>query len=179
MPNDQLADGAHASIYARKSTKDGGRSEGSQIEPCQLEADDRNSRVRKVFRDNVGASRHSRGERPDYEAMTTYITGNSPDVLLLWEVSRAGRKLRTWLNTVDLCKTTGTQICRMTGFMTRVELMTGAVSSLTGLTLSMSRTRPVSAQGVRWLGTPKPVAHMGQFSTATDVSTSTAGLSGR
>ncbi|GAA2414282.1 hypothetical protein GCM10010404_85500 [Nonomuraea africana] len=56
------------------------------------------------FRDNnISASRYSTKERPDWRRLEELLESQSLDVLILWETSRAWRKLYEWAALVELC----------------------------------------------------------------------------
>ncbi len=57
------------------------------------------------FTDNDrSASRFARRVRVGWEALLEYLRAQPVDVLILWEVSRADRRLGPWISLLDLCR---------------------------------------------------------------------------
>jgi DNA invertase Pin-like site-specific DNA recombinase len=58
-----------------------------------------------MFRDNdLSASRNSTKVRPGWEAAEKLLYSGGVDVLIIWETSRAWRKLSEWILLVDACR---------------------------------------------------------------------------
>lgn len=57
-----------------------------------------------MYRDNnISASRYSKEERPDWERLQKVLETEPVDVLIMYETSRAWRKLYEWAALVELC----------------------------------------------------------------------------
>lgn len=62
------------------------------------------------FSDPVSASRFSKKERPEWDALTAAVAAGRFSYVVLWESSRGDRKLATWAAFLDACRDTGTGI---------------------------------------------------------------------
>lgn len=92
-----------AVIYTRVS-KDvsAGRSVQDQEKECRALCERNGWEVRKVYCDNdIGASRHSLGDRPAWKRLKADL--RSGDVLVVWEASRAQRDLEEYVTLRNLC----------------------------------------------------------------------------
>ena len=98
-----------AVIYTRVSAdRAGGRSVAEQEAECRAACDRNGWTVAEVLSDNdIGASRHSRKNRPAYEKLSTLLEPG--DVLVTWEASRAQRDLAAYVALRDLCALRGVQ----------------------------------------------------------------------
>lgn len=85
-----------AIIYARVSKDEaGGRSVREQIASCEKDCEYEGWTVGLVLQDNGrGASRHSRGEREDFNKLPDTLRAG--DVLVVWEPSRITRDMRVF-----------------------------------------------------------------------------------
>jgi DNA invertase Pin-like site-specific DNA recombinase len=85
-----------ALIYCRVSQdRDGrGRSVNEQETECRATCEREGWNVIEALTDNdVGASRHSKGDRPAWAEVARRIASGDVDVLVMWESSRGGRDL--------------------------------------------------------------------------------------
>lgn len=102
-----------AVIYVRVSndTSGIGRSIGEQEAECRATAAEHGWEVREVVADNsVGASRWSSKQiRPGFERLKSVL--QQGDVLMIWEASRAHRKLEDHIVLRDLCESRGVLLC--------------------------------------------------------------------
>ncbi|MFC3982294.1 recombinase family protein [Streptosporangium jomthongense] len=100
-----------AASYARRSDSKGKKHDERSVE----EQDALNLRAAqsnhwdlpptRMYRDNdLSASRYSTKERPDWLALEKELNSGQLDVLLIWETSRAWRKLSEWVLLVDTCR---------------------------------------------------------------------------
>lgn len=98
-----------AGLYTRVS-KD---ASGTVRSPREQEADARRDCERQgwdvvtVYEDVRGASRHSRGARPDYDRLRADVAAGMVDVLVAWEASRFQRDLQAYSELADLCRRHG------------------------------------------------------------------------
>lgn len=95
-----------ALIYNRVSHDAAGKgySVAEQERENRAECADRGWEITAVLTDNhVGASRFSRGDRPEWRRVTEIIAAGGCDVLVLWESSRCTRDLREYAELADLC----------------------------------------------------------------------------
>lgn len=93
-----------ALIYCRVSQdRSGGRSVAEQETECRAVCDREGWAVADVLTDNdIGASRHSKGERVAWAAVKDRIAKGDIHVLVCWEASRAGRDLGGFVELRDL-----------------------------------------------------------------------------
>src|SRR5215472_10671863 len=63
-----------------------------------------------TFSDAVSASRFSNKARPGWASLTAAVAAGRFAYVVLWEVSRADRKLATWAAFLDACRETDTRI---------------------------------------------------------------------
>ncbi|MFD8532078.1 recombinase family protein [Streptosporangium canum] len=100
-----------ASSYSRRSDSKGKRFDERSVE----EQDSLNLRVAqhnhwdlppsRMYRDNdLSASRHSTKERPDWQRLAKDLEAGLIDILIMYESSRAWRKLSDWVLLVDACR---------------------------------------------------------------------------
>ncbi|WP_072806695.1 recombinase family protein [Rhodococcoides yunnanense] len=97
-----------AIIYTRVSADQAGnqRSVTEQEKECRAVCERNGWKVAQVLTDNdIGASRHSRKDRPAYNTLDAVL--NPGDVLVTWEASRAQRDLRAYVDLRDLCAKRG------------------------------------------------------------------------
>lgn len=99
-----------AGIYTRVSRDKSGRARS----PEEQEADSRRDCERQsfdvveVYRDtDVGASRYTRKERPDFERAKDDIAAGAVDILVTWEASRLYRDTRIYEALATLCRAHG------------------------------------------------------------------------
>lgn len=98
-------------LYARKSTKDQGRSVGRQKRMWQADCLSIGVDLGKVFEDpDFSASRYARRDRPDYAALLAHIRSNESEMICLWEVTRGSRQVGEWVAMLDLCRDRGVLI---------------------------------------------------------------------
>lgn len=92
-----------AIIYTRVShDKAGGRSVAEQEAECRQECERRGWRVAEVLTDNDrSATRFATKDRPEYARLRTVLQPG--DVLVVWEASRVGRSLDTYVDLRRLC----------------------------------------------------------------------------
>ncbi|GLW07749.1 hypothetical protein Misp01_28790 [Microtetraspora sp. NBRC 13810] len=99
-----------AASYSRRSDARGKRFDERSVE----EQDELNSRAAstngwdlspdRMFRDNnISASRYSTKERPDWRRLEQTLESQVIDVLIVYETSRAWRKMHEWTALVELC----------------------------------------------------------------------------
>lgn len=103
-----------ALIYTRVSQDRSGRarSVSEQESECRATCADMGWTVLDVMSDNdIGASRHSRKDRPAYRALADRLRAGGVGVLVTWEASRATRKLDGYVELRDLCAEQGTLWC--------------------------------------------------------------------
>lgn len=98
-------------LYARKSTKDAGRSVSRQERTWRADCAAEGIDPGRVFVDpDFSASRHARKDRPDYAALLEHIRANECQMISLWEVSRGSRQMGEWVAFLDLCRERGVRI---------------------------------------------------------------------
>jgi len=119
-----------AVIYTRVSSdRAGGRSTDEQEADCRAACETHGWPVVEVLTDNdIGASRHSRRDRPAYERLKEVL--HPGRVLVLWEASRGQRDLKAYVELRDLCAERGVPWC-YSG--TIYDLATGPDRFRTGL----------------------------------------------
>lgn len=103
---------ARAVIYTRVSSDPtkGGRSVSEQEAECRAVCVANGWEVAEVLSDNdVGASRHSRGDRTAYASLANVLQPG--DMLVMWESSRAQRNLGDYVGLRDLCAERGVRWC--------------------------------------------------------------------
>lgn len=125
-----------AIIYTRVSsdTAGHGRSVSEQESECRAICEREGWVVGEVLTDNdIGASRHSRKDRPAYRRLNEILRPG--DVLVTWEASRAQRDLAAYVQLRDLCTTMGV---RWSYGGTTYDLSTGEGRFTTGLHALMS-----------------------------------------
>lgn len=97
-----------ALIYTRVSQdRAGGRSPEEQETEARGVCAREGWNVTDVLRDNVGASRHSKGRREAWAQVKTLVAAGAVDVLVTWEASRAQRDLSAYTELRDLCAKSG------------------------------------------------------------------------
>ncbi|MEG3634030.1 recombinase family protein [Micromonospora palythoicola] len=99
-----------AVIYTRVSSDPNniGRSVDEQEADCRAVCQREGWQVVRVFSDNDrSASRYAKRERPQYQALRTYLEAGKADVLVMWEGSRAQRDLEAYLSLRKLCAEQG------------------------------------------------------------------------
>lgn len=100
-----------ADLYARKSTKDAGRSVARQERAWRADCLREGITPGRVFVDpDLSASRYASKQRPDYEALLEHIRGKNCEMVSLWEISRGSRRLKEWVPFVELCEEMGVRI---------------------------------------------------------------------
>jgi site-specific DNA recombinase len=100
--------GTRALILTRVSDDQrDGRSPQQQEADGQAVCDREGWSVVAVLCDKVGASRHSRGRRRDFERAKAMIAAGDIDVLVTWEGSRATRRIDEVAELIDLCERHG------------------------------------------------------------------------
>ncbi|HNM94158.1 MAG TPA: recombinase family protein, partial [Mycobacterium sp.] len=92
-----------AIIYTRVShDRAGGRSVAEQEAECRQECERRGWRGAEVLTDNDrSATRFATKDRPEYARLRTLLQPG--DVLVVWEASRVGRSLDTYVDLRRLC----------------------------------------------------------------------------
>lgn len=102
-----------AAIYTRVSKDTSGRARS----PREQEADARRDcerlglSVAGVYRDNdLGASRYSAKDRPEYARLRADIEAGRVDVVVAWEASRLARDTEVFGELAKLCRKAGTQL---------------------------------------------------------------------
>ncbi|QRY51844.1 recombinase family protein, partial [Mycolicibacterium septicum] len=90
-----------AVIYTRLSKMAGARSTQEQEQECRAWCDRNGYPVRKVFTDNISASRFASKDRPEWERCKQAL--RKGDILVVWEPSRAGRDLEGFVELRNLC----------------------------------------------------------------------------
>lgn len=100
-----------ADLYARKSTKDQGRSVGRQERHWRADCAEIGVEPGRVFADpEMSASRYATKARPDYAEMLDYIRSTQSEMVSLWEVTRGSRQVGEWVYFLDLCRDRGVLI---------------------------------------------------------------------
>jgi DNA invertase Pin-like site-specific DNA recombinase len=104
--------GASAVLYARRSKadpKNPGKSTTDQLDTQRQRAGILGLNVVAEFTDDgIGASRHSHGKlRPGFVAAVDYLRDHPVEVICLWELSRATRRLRVYSDLMELCEDRG------------------------------------------------------------------------
>ena len=102
-----------ALIYTRVSEDKTGehRSVTEQEAACRRTCEANGWTVTDTFSDNdIGASRHSSGERNGWGQVIARIGQGDIDVLVVWEFSRTGRDLGAWVQLRDALERTGTKL---------------------------------------------------------------------
>lgn len=98
-------------FYARKSSKDEGRSVARQEKLWRSDCAEEDYTPGRLFVDpDFSASRYARRTRPDYTALLDYIESNQCEVLAIWEVSRSSRQMGEWSYLLDLTREKGVLI---------------------------------------------------------------------
>jgi site-specific DNA recombinase len=98
-------------LYARKSTKDAGRSAARQERDWRADCTDAGLVHGQVFVDpDLSASRYSTKPRPDYDKLLAHVRSGDCRVVSMWEASRGSRQLAEWIGLVDLCRDRGVLI---------------------------------------------------------------------
>ncbi len=103
-----------ALIYTRVSEDKTGehRSVGEQEAACRETCVRNGWDVVEVLSDNsIGASRHSSGHRDGWDKVHARIKKRDIDVLVVWEFSRTGRDLGSWVDLRTVLTKTGTLLC--------------------------------------------------------------------
>lgn len=133
-----------AVIYTRVSSdRAKGRSVEEQEADCRAACEAHGWPVIEVLSDNdVGASRHSKGNRPAYERLKEVL--HPGRVLVLWEASRGQRDLKAYVELRDLCAERGVPWC-YSG--TIYDLSTGSGRFRTGLDALLAEEEVERARG--------------------------------
>lgn len=98
-------------LYARKSTKDAGRSATRQERDWRADCAAEGIVPGQVFVDpDLSASRYSSTPRPDYAKLLTHVRSGNCRMVGMWEASRGSRRLTEWITFVDLCRDMGVLI---------------------------------------------------------------------
>ncbi|WP_248961281.1 recombinase family protein [Sphaerisporangium perillae] len=99
-----------AASYSRRSDARGKRSDQRSVEEqdnLNLQVAQRNDwdlPPNRMYRDNdISASRYSSKERADWTRLHNTLVNGEIDVLILYETSRAWRKVYEWVPLVELC----------------------------------------------------------------------------
>ena len=103
-----------ALIYTRVSEDKTGehRSVGEQEAACRETCVRNGWDVVEVLSDNsIGASRHSSGHRDGWDKVHARIERGDIDVLVVWEFSRTGRDLGSWVDLRNALADNGTLFC--------------------------------------------------------------------
>lgn len=101
-----------AVIYARVSQDKSGKgaSVEQQVAECKAQVSANRWAQGPVIEDNdISASRYSTKERPGYKRLLLELSAG--DVLVVWEQSRAARKLNDFVALRDLCADRGVLLC--------------------------------------------------------------------
>jgi site-specific DNA recombinase len=65
-----------------------------------------------VFTDNsIGASRYSKGKRPEWDRLINILRQGNVSILVTWEASRSTRDLQAYLDLRTICRQFGVQWC--------------------------------------------------------------------
>jgi DNA invertase Pin-like site-specific DNA recombinase len=99
-------------VYTRLSKDRAGESENVQIQEreCRDYAEERGWQIVNVFSDNdIGASRYSKKDRPDYRMLLESIRAGQVDAVLCTEMPRLYRRLPELLVLIELAETTPLQ----------------------------------------------------------------------
>lgn len=100
-----------ADLYARKSSKDMGRSVARQEALFLADCRDEELTPGRTFLDpEFSASRYARKERPDYQALLEHIRSARCEMLSMWEVTRGSRQMGEWSYILDLTRDMGVLI---------------------------------------------------------------------
>lgn len=92
-------------LYARKSSKDEGRSVARQERTWRADCAAQGVQPGRVFVDpDFSASRYARRDRPDYAALLDHIAAGSSESVWLWEGTRGSRQMGEWIALLDLCR---------------------------------------------------------------------------
>ncbi|GAA0495328.1 hypothetical protein Ade02nite_18850 [Paractinoplanes deccanensis] len=92
-------------LYARKSTTDLGRSVARQERAWRADCATNDIEAGRVFVDpDLSASRYARKDRPDYAALLVHIEAGNARMISLLEVTRGSRRMREWVDFLDLCR---------------------------------------------------------------------------
>lgn len=92
-------------LYARKSTRDEGRSVGRQERTWRADCTAEGSAPGRVFVDpDLSASRYARKDRPDYAALLAHVAAGESEGIWLWEGTRGSRQMGEWVALLDLCR---------------------------------------------------------------------------
>lgn len=98
-------------LYARKSTKDEGRSAARQERDWRADCNREDLQHGRTFIDpDLSASRYARHERPDYAKLLEHIRSGACAMVSLWEASRGSRQLGEWIAFLELCRENGVLI---------------------------------------------------------------------
>jgi site-specific DNA recombinase len=100
-----------ADLYARKSSKDMGRSVGRQEALFLADCAEEGLTPGRTFLDpEFSASRYARRERPNYQALLEHIRSDHCEMLSMWEVTRGSRQMGEWSDILDLTRDKGVLI---------------------------------------------------------------------
>lgn len=98
-------------LYARKSTRDEGRSVKRQEKTWREDCVDQGDMPGRVFVDpDLSASRYARKDRPQYAELLDHIGSGASEGVWLWEGTRGSRRLGEWVALLDLCREQRVQI---------------------------------------------------------------------
>ena len=98
-------------FYARKSSKDEGRSVARQERLWRADCAEEGSTPGRLFVDpDFSASRYAKKSRPDYRALLKHIESDRCELLSLWEISRGSRQMGEWAELLDLTRRKGVLI---------------------------------------------------------------------
>ncbi|AEV86656.1 hypothetical protein ACWT_5639 [Actinoplanes sp. SE50] len=107
-PHHQVDSPPVSDLYARKSTKDAGRSVARQERAWRADCATEGLTPGRVFVDpELSASRYAKKARPDFAALLDHIRQDGCQVISLWEPSRGSRQMGEWVNFIDLCRLKG------------------------------------------------------------------------
>jgi site-specific DNA recombinase len=100
-----------ADLYARKSSKDMGRSVARQEALFLADCAEEGLVAGRTFLDpEFSASRYARKERPNYQVLLEHIRSAHCEMLSMWEVTRGSRQMGEWSDILDLTREMGVLI---------------------------------------------------------------------
>lgn len=92
-------------LYARKSSRDEGRSADKQKRLWRADCAAEGSEAGREFADpELSASRHARKDRPQYADLLAHIAAGESEGVWLWEATRGSRQMGEWIAFLDLCR---------------------------------------------------------------------------
>lgn len=92
-------------LYARKSSKDEGRSVARQERAWRADCAAVDAEVGYKFVDpDMSASRYARKDRDGYAELLGHIRSGGCQMLSLWESTRGSRQMGEWVAFLDLCR---------------------------------------------------------------------------